>query len=102
MQDILTMLNAIQRPALLMRAARIGAEDYRRLSHLPRLFGYGVLPGYGASLLRLIEMEALSEKQRVEKDASYNLVRHLDILIAMVAEARAFKTAKASASKQIT
>ena len=41
MQDILSMLSAIHRPRLLMRAARFGAEDYRREVHLPRLLGYG-------------------------------------------------------------
>ncbi|MEL7088895.1 MAG: DUF6477 family protein, partial [Planctomycetota bacterium] len=39
MQDVLTMLQCLHRPRLLMRAARIGAEDYRRAAHLPRLLG---------------------------------------------------------------
>ena len=55
MQDILSMLHAIHRPRLLMRAARIGAEDYRRGVHLPRLLGYGVLPRHGAALIKLME-----------------------------------------------
>ena len=97
MQDILTMLNALHRPRLMMRAARIGAQDYRRAAHLPRLLGYGVLPRHGAALLKLVEMEAVLEDQRKQSDASYSLIKHLDVLIAMVAEARILRSAQASA-----
>ena len=97
MQDILTMLNALHRPRLMMRAARIGAQDYRRAAHLPRLLGYGVLPRHGAALLKLVEMEAVLEDQRKRSDASYSLIKHLDVLIAMVAEARILRSAQASA-----
>lgn len=88
MQDLLTMLHALRRPPLLMRAARIGAEDYNRSVHLPRLMGYGVLPRHGAALLRLMELEADLNAQRTQKDASYSLIKHVDVLIAMVGEAR--------------
>lgn len=95
MQDILTMLNALQRPRLIMRAARIGAQDYRRAAHLPRLLGYGALPRHGAALMKLMEIEAGMEGQRTGGDASYSLVRHLDVLIAMVAEARVLRATQA-------
>lgn len=95
MQDIMTMLQKLQRPRLLMRAARIGAEDYRRSAHLPRLLGYGTLPRHGAALMKLTEIEAQLEDQRTSGDAGYNLVRHLDVLIAMVAEARIFRASHA-------
>ncbi len=88
MQDIHTLLAALHRPRLLMRAARIGAQDYRRTAHLPRLLGYGVLPRHGQALMRLMDMEADQERLRGASDASYNLVRHVDILIAIVSEAR--------------
>ena len=88
MQDLLTMLHALRRPPLLMRAARIGVEDYNRSVHLPRLMGYGVLPRHGAALLRLMELEADLNAQRTQKDASYSLIKHVDVLIAMVGEAR--------------
>ena len=97
MQDILSMLNAIHRPRLMMRAARIGAENYRRNTHLPRLFGYGVLPRHGAALLKMMEIEAELETQRKANDAAYNLLRHIDVLIAMVGEARILRTANATA-----
>jgi hypothetical protein len=96
MQDILSMLNALHRPKLMMRAARIGAQDYRRSAHLPRLLGYGTLPRHGAALIKLIEIEAALEDQRTSADASYSLIRHIDVLIAMVAEARVLRAAQAS------
>ena len=94
MQDILSMLHALHRPRLLMRAARIGAEDYRRSVHLPRLLGYGVLPGHGAALVKLMDLEATLDTQRTEADAGYSLMSHVDVLIAIVAEARVLRAAQ--------
>ena len=88
MQDVLSMLHALHRPRLLMRAARIGAQDYRRTIHLPRLLGYGVLPRHGDALLRLMDIEAELDAQRRSADAGYSLIRHVDVLIALVGEAR--------------
>lgn len=96
MQDILSMLNALHRPKLMMRAARIGAQDYRRATHLPRLLGYGTLPRHGEALIKLMEIEAALEDQRTAADASYGLIRHIDVLIAMVAEARILRAAQTS------
>ncbi|MBW4708808.1 hypothetical protein KX928_13545 [Roseobacter sp. YSTF-M11] len=96
MQDLLSMLHALRRPPLLMRAARIGAEDYRRSVHLPRLLGYGVLPKHGAALLRLMEIEAELNVQRTSGNASYSLIRHVDVLIAMLGEARVLRAAQAA------
>lgn len=97
MQDILTMLHALHRPRLMMRAARLGAEDYRRSAHLPRLLGYGALPGPGNALMQLMTIEGELEEQRATKHASYSLIRHLDVLIALVAEARTLGAAQSNA-----
>lgn len=88
MQDIHSLLTALHRPRLLMRAARIGAQEYRRAAHLPRLLGYGVLPRHGEALMRLVDIEADLEGQRTGQDAGYNVVAHVDVMIAIVAEAR--------------
>ena len=97
MQDILSMLNALHRPRLLMRAARIGAEDYRRTAHLPRLLGYGNLPRHGIALMRLMEIEATLNDQRLADDSAYSLLRHIDVLIAIVGEARVLRATQAAA-----
>ncbi|MBD3663151.1 DUF6477 family protein [Sulfitobacter aestuariivivens] len=94
MQDVITMLQNLHRPRLMMRAARIGADQYRRGAHLPRLLGYGVLPRHGAALMRLMEIEATLEEQRTLSDAGYSMIRHLDVLIALVGEARVLRAAQ--------
>ncbi|QUJ77608.1 hypothetical protein KDD17_06485 [Sulfitobacter albidus] len=101
MQDIHTILATLHRPRLLMRAARIGARDYRRRAHLGRLLGYGMVPRHGAALMRLIDMEAELESQRIDSDAAYNLVRHVDTLIAIVAEARLLRAANDGAQLRV-
>ena len=94
MLDVISMIQAVRRPPLLMRAARIGAEEYRRDSHLPRLLGYGVLPKHGQALLKLMEMEATVNELRLSGNASYNLVKHVDLLIAMLGEARVLRASQ--------
>ncbi|SLN12561.1 hypothetical protein PEL8287_00409 [Roseovarius litorisediminis] len=93
MNDILTMLDSLRRPRLLIRAARFGAAEYRRDSHLRRHLGYGRLPRSGPALLRLIEIESELNNQRVESDASYSVSHHVDVLIAMMGEARILRVA---------
>ncbi|MEP1198727.1 DUF6477 family protein [Tateyamaria sp.] len=97
MQDILSMLNALHRPRLLIRAARIGAEDYRRAAHLPRLLGYGQLPRHGNALMRLMEIEGELNALRLGEDSSYSLLRHIDVLIAIVGEGRTLRAAQVDA-----
>ena len=95
MKDIHSLLASLHRPLLLMRAARIGAQDYRRDAHLPRLLGYGVLPRHTDALMRLIDAEQELEKQRSGTDPCYNVVSHVEIMIAIVGEARALRAMKA-------
>ncbi|MDG1354195.1 MAG: DUF6477 family protein [Sulfitobacter sp.] len=94
MKDIHTLLATLHRPRLLMRAARIGAQSYRREGHLPRLLGYGVLPRHGQALMRLIEMEEELEQHRTQTGTGYSVVRHADVLIAIVGEARELRAAQ--------
>ena len=88
MQDVLTILQQLQRPRLLMRAARIGAMDYRRTAQLPRLLGYGQMPKHSEAILRLIEIEGDLNALRKAGESAYNLLRHIDVMIAIVGEAR--------------
>ncbi len=88
MKEILDTLATLRRPRILIRAARIGAADYRRDAHLRRHLGYGPLPRSGAALDDLVEMEAALEGQRRENSAGYQASHHVDILIAMMGEAR--------------
>ncbi|MGR3615784.1 MAG: DUF6477 family protein [Paracoccaceae bacterium] len=92
MQDVLGMLTTLRRPSLLIRAARIGAQSYRRDRHLRRLLGYGALPRPAEALLRLIEIERDHNEARQKNAAEYSLPRHLDFLIAMMGEAQLLRT----------
>lgn len=95
MQDLIGMLSNLRRPRLLIRAARIGAQDYDRKRHLQRLLGYGGLPRPGAALMRLMEMEQDLDAMRREDNAGYSLQRHLDLLIAMMGEVQILQASRA-------
>lgn len=88
MQDVLTMLNSLTRPRLLISAARIGVADYRRNIHLPRLLHKARPPASGATLLALMDMEAELNGQRKRREACYCVSRHVEVLTAMMGEAR--------------
>jgi uncharacterized protein DUF6477 len=96
MQDVLSMLNTLHRPRLLIRAARAGAPEYNRNRHLQRLLGYGALPRSAPALMRLMELERGLNEKRTSDDAGYSLPRHLDVLIAIVAEAQLLRATKPS------
>lgn len=86
MQDILTRICCLHRPRLLTRAARIGAQDYRREVLLPRLLGTPALPRHAEALIRLSEIEAELNDARRARAPDYRLLRHVEVLIAIVAE----------------
>lgn len=92
----MSMITTLRRPRLLTRAAKIGAQDYDRDRHLQRILGYGALPGPGAALMRLMEMERDVNTQRQEDDAAYSLVRHLDLMIALIGEAQLYQASRAT------
>lgn len=88
MQDILSMIASLNRPRLLVQAARFGVDQYNRLAHLPRLLGTLALPRSGAAILRLMEIEADLNDRRLAQAADYPVARHVEILIAIMGEAR--------------
>lgn len=92
MQDLTSMLSSVRRPRLLMRAARIGAESYRRDIHLPRILGRDNHSAQGSVLWKIMELEAELNALRLAGDSSYSLTRHVDVMIALVGEARMSRT----------
>lgn len=88
MQDLLTQLSHLRRPRLLVRAARIAAQDYRRDIRLPRLLGYGTTPRCGDALVRLMEIEAGLNEKRETGDASYSIAGHVEVLTALMGESQ--------------
>lgn len=88
MQDFRTFLSQLRRPRLLVRAARHGLQDYRRDRDLTRLIHTNACPRPEAALEALLETEGMLEETRRAGDATYSIARHIEVLIAMMAEAR--------------
>ncbi len=88
MTDLIDLLSTLHRPRLLIRAARFGLNDYDRHRDLRRLTGIPHPPSPEAALRQLIADEAELDLMRREGAAGYNLARHVELLIAMMAEAR--------------
>ncbi|MFQ5438409.1 MAG: DUF6477 family protein [Paracoccaceae bacterium] len=86
MRDMSLVLNKIRRPRLLLSAARIGAANYHRNRDLRRLMRVENIPGKPAILARLVTMEVEFEAARKEKNTTYNISRHIEILAALIAE----------------
>ncbi|MFQ6552193.1 DUF6477 family protein [Aestuariibius insulae] len=88
MLDILTMIRGLKRPALIVRAARCGVDCYARNIDLRRLLGVDVVPSPGEALMDLMEIERDLNDLRRGADASYGVAAHVDVLIAIMGEAR--------------
>jgi len=86
MTDFLSLLANLRRPRLLIRAARFGLCDYRRDRDLRRLIDGS--PSPDRALPRLLCEEERLEETRRSGDAAYSVGRHIDVLIALMAEAR--------------
>jgi Family of unknown function (DUF6477) len=84
MSDFRMMLANLRRPRLLMRAARFGLGDFRRDRDLRRLVDAAASPE--ETVPRLLSVEEALEATRVAGDASYSAARHIDVLIALLAE----------------
>ncbi|WP_417258870.1 DUF6477 family protein [Celeribacter sp.] len=81
-------LTHLRRPRLLIRAARCGVMDYNRRRDLKRVLRSATLPSPSASVSMLMEREAELEATRKTDDGSYSVVRHVEVLIALMGEAR--------------
>ncbi|WP_038078698.1 DUF6477 family protein [Thioclava pacifica] len=81
-------LSHVTRPRLLVRAARFGLEGYSRKRDLKRVLRCAELPRPGTALPMLMAEEEILDQARRDGEATYNVARHIEILIAMMAEAR--------------
>ncbi len=88
MTDFCARLADLRRPRLLLHAARFGLSDYRRERDLRRLIGTPTSPE--AAVAQLLREEGKLEENRKRGDAGYSIARHIDVLIALLAEARLF------------
>ncbi len=79
----------MRRPGLLIRAARLGQSRYDRNRDLRRITRGEDMPVPERALPRLMDLEAELEYSRRTHDAAYSPARHVETLIALMAEARA-------------
>ena len=86
MTDCRTLLATLRRPRLLMRAARFGLGDYRRERDLRRYVDRSTSPE--ETVNSLMTVEARLEATRQSGDAGYSVARHIEVLIALLAEAQ--------------
>ncbi|MCX8508197.1 MAG: DUF6477 family protein [Rhodobacteraceae bacterium] len=88
MPDLLQLVSDLKRPQLLIRAARAGLADYNRNRDLKRLMRSQTLPHADQAIARLLAEEEQMEATRKRGDAGYSFARHIELLIAVIAEAR--------------
>ncbi|MBT8458130.1 MAG: hypothetical protein HKP37_09675 [Boseongicola sp.] len=87
MADTLTHIETLRRPRLLIRAARHGLTNYSRERTLSRLLTTPQKTADGV-LSDLMRTEAEIEATRKNGDVAYSVTRHLEVLIALMGEAR--------------
>ncbi|QDC11583.1 hypothetical protein FHY55_09995 [Oceanicola sp. D3] len=78
----------MRRPSLLIRAARLGLTDYSRTRDLKRIMRVTTLPAPTRAVRDLLETEAAMEEGRQEGLSTYSVIRHVEVMIALMAEAR--------------
>lgn len=97
MPDLLSVLKSLHRPRLLIRAARLGLSDYNRARDLKRLLRGQIPNTPNGTVQVLVETEAALEDIRRAGDARYSIARHVEVLIALMAEAQLLPETSASA-----
>lgn len=88
MLDINGLLRNLTRPSILIKAAQHGIDDYNRSVHLRRILGRENLPKSGRAVIEMLEIEHAMNEGRKEKRATYSVARHVEILAAIMAEAK--------------
>lgn len=86
MQHFRNPLESLRRPRLLISAARFGLAEYDRTPVLRRLLGDSA-PATGIwYLAELMRLEAVQNELRLARDAHYSIARHVELLVAVIAE----------------
>ena len=90
MKDIHSHIRDLRRPKLLVSAARHGVDSYTRNIHLAQYITIDPLPGPGVALMQLFDIEREMNDARLMKSGAYAPSQHIDILVAIMAEAHIF------------
>ena len=101
MEDVLTQVSRLKRPALLVRTARHGIQAYNRVVHLRRSLKTETLPGPGQAIVKLMELEVVMNAQRLEHRAEYSVARHVELLVAIMSEAQILKASNLARKRNL-
>lgn len=99
MTDLTRQLSDLRRPRLLVRAARYGVSNYRRTRDLGRITGQSRLASPSAVVETLLHQEEQVEQTRLAHDGTYNVNKHIELLIALMAETRAMPAPQRAAGR---
>ncbi|WP_281855996.1 DUF6477 family protein [Litoreibacter halocynthiae] len=88
MTDLTTHITDLRRPRLLVRAARHGMSAYRRSRDLRRITGQSHTTSPRVVVETLLHQEEQVEQIRLARDGTYNVNKHVELLIALMAESR--------------
>ena len=83
-----TFLQSLNRPKLLVRAAQVWLPEFNRERSMRRIFPGMVPPAPGRGFEALVEQEQAIDQIRREGAAAYSAARHIEILVALIVEAR--------------
>ncbi len=81
-------LQSLSRPKILVRAARIGLGSYNRDRSLRRLIPGETPPAPGEAFDVLWDHEQAIDQTRRDGGAAYSPARHVELLAALINEAR--------------
>jgi hypothetical protein len=88
MVNIIDILQTLKRPKILVRAARLGLAEYNRDRELRRITKTSRNTCQQTVFDRLLAHENRLEYARCNGDASYSIQRHIQVLTAVLAEAK--------------
>lgn len=88
MTDLASVLHALRRPKILIRAARCGVTEYRRDRDLKRILRQPRTVAPAQVLGSLLAEETRLEATRTAGEATYSIQRHVAVLTAILGEAR--------------
>ena len=88
MLDISARIAQLRRPSLLIKTARFGLDEYTRDVHLRRILKTDSIPRPAPAVMQLLDVESAINTARIEKQATYSVARHVDVMIALMAEAQ--------------
>lgn len=93
MSDLIETVQKLRRPGLLVRAAKLGSAEYNRSRELRRLIPGASTPAPEKAVKLLLEEENELERYRVIGDASYSVMRHVRVMVALVSEIKLLRRA---------